>query len=511
MTDTAQDKLVEMLRKTISRMSLLAEGNGLELDSAIRAIRLEIAKGTDTATIQTFLHDVEPLILKVDEARLIRAKHFRDTLHDLIDILDQQNQAVPPSEQKALESLIRAHWQDVSYWPKLLTEYFLLAETTLSQPASNEDQKSPFFTRLFKRASTPQNKINSQEVLKQVNHTLIGLLNNLALPSTYDDQISALKSEFSQNKTFHDFPKLLDEIITLIMIAIGNTQEGLTTYLNELNKQLADINDSIIKSYRSQKNLSDSREGFDVMMHKQIQDTSAEVQKADNLDSLKSLINDRMVTIATTMTQYRKQMLNQEKVSTHSISLLKSKVDRMEKDTHSLRSSLQEKLAQAMTDVLTNLPNRAAYQDHIQALCKASQQQQKPLCLAICDIDFFKQVNDTWGHLAGDKVLRLVPRQIRHALTDSDLAFRYGGEEFVIIFPNTTLELAHQRAEKVRKEVEKTPFNVNGKPVSITISIGLAKLAENEDQESLFSRADKQLYSAKEAGRNSTMVDETIQ
>ncbi|MFQ3187724.1 MAG: diguanylate cyclase, partial [Marinomonas primoryensis] len=111
----------------------------------------------------------------------------------------------------------------------------------------------------------------------------------------------------------------------------------------------------------------------------------------------------------------------------------------------------------------------------------------------------------SWGHLAGDKVLRLVPKQIRSILLKEDLMFRYGGEEFVIAFPNTSLTQAIERAEAIRLAVVKTPFNMQGEPVSISISIGIAELNAQEEPESLFSRADKQLYLAKEAGRNKVM------
>jgi diguanylate cyclase len=160
-----------------------------------------------------------------------------------------------------------------------------------------------------------------------------------------------------------------------------------------------------------------------------------------------------------------------------------------------------------MTDSLTDLPNRTAYQDAILPLCKIMQKTQKPICLAVCDIDHFKKVNDTWGHLAGDKVLRLVPKQIRSALLKEDLMFRYGGEEFVIAFPDTTLVQAIERAEAIRLAVAKTPFNMQGEPVSISISIGIAELHTQENPESLFARADKQLYMAKEAGRNRVMAN----
>ena len=507
MTESSSDKLIEALRKAVSRTSMLAEGNDPELDSVVRHIRQVITKGANAQEIQDLLNDAEPHLIKNDEAQSNRARQIKNTLHELIDLLERQaNKRVPQTEKKQLEADIRLHWQTPSKWPSLLSSFLSLAEKTLSQTESSQP-KGSLFGRLFNRNAESKANKNDQEIMIQISHTLAGLTNNLSLPSHYDEDILDLKKALLGNDNIQQLPGLLDEVINLIMIAIGKTQESLTNYLSQLNKQLASINESISSSYQSQKTLSESREGFNTKLQKQMTDTSHAVQGANDLDSLKALINDRLATISSTMSEYKTQMLEQEKQANQSITQLKNKVTRMEKDTVSLRSLLQEKLAQAMTDSLTDLPNRTAYQDAILPLCKIMQKTQKSICLAVCDIDHFKKVNDTWGHLAGDKVLRLVPKQIRSALAKDDLIFRYGGEEFVIVFPNTTLEQAIERAEAIRLAVAKAPFNMQGEPVSISISLGIAELQAQEKPESLFARADKQLYLAKEAGRNTVMAN----
>ena len=507
MTESSSDKLIEALRKAVSRTSMLAEGNDPELDSVVRQIRQAITKGANAQEIQDVLNNAEPLLIKSDEAQISRAKQVRNTLQELIDLLERQdNKRVPQNEKKQLEAQIRLHWQASSQWPHLLKGFLSLAEKTLTQTEISQPKNS-LFKRFFNRDIENKSQKNDQEIMMQISHTLAGLMNNLSLPSHYDEDIVDLKKALLGNNHLQQLPGLLDEVINLIMIAIGKTQESLTNYLNQLNKQLASINESITSSYRSQKSLSESREGFSNKLQMQVSDTSQAVQDANDLDNLKTLISERLSTISSTMTEYKTQMVEQEKHATQSITLLKNKVTRMEKDTASLRSLLQEKLAQAMTDSLTDLPNRTAYQDAILPLCKIMQKTQKPICLAVCDIDHFKKVNDTWGHLAGDKVLRLVPKQIRSVLQKEDLMFRYGGEEFVIAFPDTTLTQAVERAEAIRLAVAKTPFNMQGEPVSISVSIGISELQTQEEPEALFARADKQLYLAKEAGRNRVMAN----
>lgn len=509
MTESSSDKLVEALRKAVSRTSMLAEGNDPELDPVVRHIRQIIAKGANTQEILDALSNAEPLLIKIDAAQHNRAKLVRSSLEELINLLEQQNnRIVPQHEKKQLEEQIRSHWSAPSKWPELLKAFQSLAEQTLNSSIDETSQiKSSFFQRFFNQKRRTQQQSSHKELMQQISHTLSGLMNNLHLPSHYDEEVAILKKALLSSDDFQQLPELLDEVINFVMIVVGKTQENLTNYLSHLNKQLASINATVVTSYQSQKSLSESREGLNTKLQLQVEDASKAIQDISDLDSLKTLINNRLETISDTMTKYRTSMLEKEKQAAQSIAMLKNKVTRMEKDSTSLRALLQERLAQAMTDSLTDLPNRTAYQDAIQPLCKLMQEKQQPLCLAVCDIDHFKRVNDTWGHLAGDKVLRLVPKQIRTVLHKEDLFFRYGGEEFVLVFPNTNSEQALQRAESIRKVVEATPFNMQGEPVSVSVSIGVALLAPGEDPESLFSRADKQLYLAKESGRNKALIE----
>ena len=151
MTESSSDKLVEALRKAVSRTSMLAEGNDPELDSVVRNIRQTIAKGANADAIQDVLTNAEPLLIKNDEARANRASQVRDTLHELIDLLEKQDdRKVPQNEKKQLEAQIRSQWQSPSQWPVLLNAYLALADHTLNQEPLDTTSKGSFFKRLFK-------------------------------------------------------------------------------------------------------------------------------------------------------------------------------------------------------------------------------------------------------------------------------------------------------------------------------------------------------------------------
>ncbi|TDO97977.1 GGDEF domain-containing protein [Marinomonas balearica] len=501
---TAQDKLVEALRKTVSRTSMLAEGSDPELDSVLQQARADISKTDDIRVVELAMRSIEPFLLKLDQDRLSKAQSFRDGLHQLLDTLENlEHYQVPLNEKKAFETSLRSKWQSSAAWPILLQQFANLAKSTFT--SKKEERQSSLIARLFNKEK--ENKDDKQspqveEVTAHICHKLTGLVRDLQLPSEYETQAEDIINELKDGKDLNHLPILLDEVISLVLVAVGKPQEDLATYLTHLNKQLASINASIVTSYKSQKNLSAQREDFDTSLQKHVEDTNFAISEANDLGALKELIGQHMTELNGTMGRYREQIKKQEEQSTQSITNLKSKVNRMEKDAMNMRSRMQQKIAEAMTDSLTNLPNRAAYVETILPLITQSKTTKKQLCLAVCDIDHFKKINDTWGHLAGDKVLRLVPKQILSAVGKEDLLFRYGGEEFVLLIPASSIEECRAKVEAVRASVEKTPFNVEGQPVSVTISIGMDYLNQNDDHESLFARADKFLYEAKESGRN---------
>ncbi|MCZ2723576.1 GGDEF domain-containing protein [Marinomonas sp. 15G1-11] len=512
MSDPATTQLIETLRKAVSRTSMMAEGTDPQLDLALKEIRQTITSNSDANAISAVLKASEPKLIKADEARDFRAKKLRDTLHDLIDLLERlPSHTVPQKQKKDLLTKIRSQWQSISHWPELVESSISLIEATLLVDNEAKNGKRSLFKKLFSKngnESTIAEK-NVSGILLDVSQTLTSLLDNLSLPENFDDQISDVKLFLNDSRSLEHIPKMVAETTNLAMIALGKNQQDLTSYLSQLNSQLASINAGIVTSYKSQRTLTSTRHDFNSELQKQVSETTTAVTQATDLGSLKNLIETKLETISSTMDTYQKQMLDQEKQASQSISQLRNKVSRMEKDASTLRLNLQQKLAQAMTDSLTNLPNRAAYQDSILPICNMNKKARTHLALAVCDIDHFKSVNDTWGHLAGDKVLRLIPRQIRSALTEKDMAFRYGGEEFVILLPDTTLETAKMKMEAIRQAVEKMPFNVQGVPVPITISIGIALLKADETHEGLFERADKSLYLAKEQGRNRAIFAQT--
>ena len=156
----------------------------------------------------------------------------------------------------------------------------------------------------------------------------------------------------------------------------------------------------------------------------------------------------------------------------------------------------------ALHDPLTGIFNRFAMDTIITREIELSQRNKTPLSMLALDIDFFKNVNDTYGHAFGDCVLKHLTECVKQCTRNSDAMFRYGGEEFNILLNNTDLSGAQEIAERIRKNIEETPCICDGQSINITASLGISVLNANDSKESFFKRADDALYEAKAKGRN---------
>jgi two-component system cell cycle response regulator len=175
-----------------------------------------------------------------------------------------------------------------------------------------------------------------------------------------------------------------------------------------------------------------------------------------------------------------------------------------------LRRNVQLSLEMAITDQLTGLHNRRYMTSHLDNLMNQAAKTGKPLAFVIMDIDHFKAVNDGNGHDIGDEVLREFAKRLGANIRGIDLACRYGGEEFVVVMPETDATFAYAVAERLRKSIETTPIEISRAPgkLAITISIGIAASeGEGDTAEALLRRADQALYSAKRNGRNRVVAD----
>ena len=229
-----------------------------------------------------------------------------------------------------------------------------------------------------------------------------------------------------------------------------------------------------------------------------LEGVSSQLTKTNDSNLIKMVI-DNLVSATKQMASRSTQLEERLRVSTDEVSRLKENLNTVR--------------TQAMTDQLTTLPNRRAFDLSLERAIAMATGQSEPLSLVIGDIDHFKNFNDTWGHQTGDQVLRLVAHCMRESVRRNDVAARYGGEEFAVIMPEISAADAKEIAERIRETVQskKVMKRSTGQDLgTITMSLGVATLHPEEAAADFIKRADACLYAAKRAGRNQVLTEDEI-
>jgi diguanylate cyclase len=212
---------------------------------------------------------------------------------------------------------------------------------------------------------------------------------------------------------------------------------------------------------------------------------------------------DQVKTVAETLVKSTREMRDINKALEDRLTLSKSEISNLQQSLEAIR-------AESLTDPLTGLGNRKYFDRSIDAAVQSALASGEPLSLLMFDIDHFKSFNDSYGHLTGDQVLRLVGMSLRQTIKGQDITARYGGEEFAVVLPNTALRQALTVADHIRRAVmakelkKKSTGEILGR---VTISVGVAMLKAGDDTDSLIERADACLYAAKRNGRNRVICE----
>lgn len=222
---------------------------------------------------------------------------------------------------------------------------------------------------------------------------------------------------------------------------------------------------------------------------------------------LTDVVTDHLTSIQDALREYQdEETVAKDSVSNQMQALL-ARVRSIEEEADHTRDLLEAEKHKSNHDKLTSLPNRAAYEERAFHELRRFKRYHRSLTLAVCDIDFFKTINDRFGHQAGDKALKLIAKVIVSRMRTVDFVARLGGEEFVFIMPETTDKQALGVLEKVRKAVAAIPFRVKNETFQITTSFGVSEFVSDDTMDSVFERADKALYEAKSSGRNRCCIE----
>ena len=339
-------------------------------------------------------------------------------------------------------------------------------------------------------------------VARHIEDTLLGLLGDLTLPERHRPQAEAMRERLRNGLNWYELLPILDDLAVLMLAITDSGQHEFEAYLQRLNDRLESFQSTLqAASDDHADNLSASRE-MDSQIREQVDGLQSSMQQADDLEGLKQVLENHLEGLLGTMDEHRKQRDQREKEVSVRLKSLAERVALMEQDALIVRENLEEQRQKALIDPLTGLPNRAAWTERLEQEVEQWQRHGNSLLIAMLDLDHFKRINDNYGHLAGDRVLKLIASVLRKRIRGSDFIARFGGEEFVLLVPDTPLAAGAKLAEALRAAIEACPFHFKGEPLTVTVSMGMTAFKPGERSELVLKRADEALYRAKNAGRN---------
>jgi diguanylate cyclase len=353
---------------------------------------------------------------------------------------------------------------------------------------------------LYALPDSPEPSYSS--VAKHIEDTLLGLLDDLTLPERHRPQAEAMRDRLQNGLNWYELLPILDDLATLMLAITDSGQHAFEAYLQQLNERLESFQSNLQAASEGHADNRSAAREMDTQIREQVDGLQSSMQEAADLDDLKRVLENHLEGLLGTMDQHQKQRHEREQEVAARLHGLAERVAHMEQEALGYREHLEEQRQKALIDPLTNLPNRAAWSERLDHEINQWQQHGNTLLLAMLDLDHFKRINDNYGHLAGDKVLKIIASVLRKRLRGTDFIARFGGEEFVLLMPDTVPSAGAKLLEKLRASIEACPFHFKGEPVTITISMGLTAFKPGEHSDLVLKRADQALYRAKHAGRN---------
>jgi len=362
------------------------------------------------------------------------------------------------------------------------------------------DPEQPEEDVLYALPDSPEPSYSS--VAKHIEHTLLGLLDDLSLPERHRPQAEAMRDRLQHGLNWYELLPILDDLAVLMLAITDSGQHEFEVYLKQLNERLESFQSNLQAASDGHADSHSAARAMDTQIREQVDGLQTSVQDAADLEDLKQVLESHLEGLLGTMDHHQKQRDEREKEVAARLQSLAERVSSMEQEAQGYREHLEEQRQKALIDPLTGLPNRAAWSERLEHEIAQWKQHGNTLLLVMLDLDHFKRINDNYGHLAGDKVLKIIATVLRKRLRGSDFIARFGGEEFVLMMPDTTVPVGARLVEALRAAIEACPFHFKGERVTITVSIGMSAFKSGERSEQVLKRADQALYRAKDAGRN---------
>ncbi len=535
--DSSQSQLRHMqqvLKKAVIRLSSLSPRCDTRINAILDDVAMLVNHKIDLVTLENKLDELF-VLTNQNGGQLSELQAFKNMVSQTVDGIIENDRL--DSYKVKLKKLVNSQLDQSKLAVAIVALFKQVADATeaYQQTVADQQESVKIFARKMAGAMDCQIDTETEsvdEILAALTHELLPYVNQQlvshdgnALPDDID--INRMLAEFVQQLSLHDSVKtrkntLLKElsypvdsvetwknIITSMVDVINDSinalhveKQELQNFVSKIIQQLADIEEYVQKAQAETEDTVSRSAQLNESVNSDVDIIQSTVSSANDIDVLKKDVQSHLSNIRKNVEENKKLLKEKEQESRQNYKQMMKELTTTQRESERLKEQLKESHSQLLRDELTGLPNRMAFNERINAEYHRWTRTGAPLCVAMWDIDHFKQFNDNYGHDVGDRVLKIVANLIHSRIRKVDMFARYGGEEFVLLMPDTELKQALALNEKLRIMLSEADFHHNGEKCTITASIGIAQFNDGESIEQAMKRADISLYRSKDTGRN---------
>lgn len=523
-----EDKQLQAIKKNnallcqfIVKLSSFYEGFSDRVDGELQTLRGHLS-GTPNFSLATV--SIGKLNTALQNQDISLRKYSLETVSSIEDAMKQLQKIVFDDEDLrglATQELIKLN-QPVS---DIFSIYRLYARALqlhrvalnkqvkgiLSESSARSETSTPEESKGSMDGSSERNISDSKRGSSHFYRSIFIELNQLVTSYTQkkpnDKQLLDIKHRLDEGMADE---QLLESCIVILRMIVQDamTEASLTgKVIQGLHTSLSKIGDDVNKSIAGSQAQFEQRNENNAKLKSYIDNIEDAVSTSDSFDALKTQTQSCVKALSKTLSASQISDNDGQAALISLLSSMQERIDTLQQQTNSYRRKLAEQVIQSKTDALTRLPNRQAYNEELEKAYQLYNANGGELSIAVIDIDFFKSINDKFGHSAGDKTLQLVSRVFKRHIKVNEFLARWGGEEFVILLPDINEDKLRQRLELIRSDLENMQLKFKQERVVITASLGGTCFMAKDSIDSAFDRADRHLYQAKHNGRNQVITD----
>ncbi|MGL1959446.1 MAG: diguanylate cyclase [Colwellia sp.] len=494
-----------LLIQFISKLSNVSKGIDIQLDNRLAQLRTLFTKSAPISDIEEKITVISKLLQQHSVTNENNIQLMHDEFHNAGSNL-QKIKGLPDDLRRNLRALLQESKSSkdaiIQYVP-LLSQLLEFYEYALKVKANTQNGGLLGAASAIPKMKEVQTKI---EDVNTINANLIEkiyiCLNALNLSEPHTKKLSLIQKKLLANTSNDEFLTYFIEIFDVIAADLQNERNSAQNFLSTLSKTLTIVQNAVKKTLSTCQESQETNAIINQKLQTQLVDMTTTVETALSLDQVKVDINEKLQIIANTLEEKSAFERKSQQALADQLTEMATRVKQLEVQSEVFEKKLAEQRRKSMQDSLTKLSNRAAFDEFFAKSIVRFHHKPFELALVVIDIDDFKQINDTYGHTAGDKTLQVIANTIQKRVTKDAFVARYGGEEFVIVYSNINQAHLIKELDSINSYIARLPFKFKNNKVSITLSLGASHIRSDDNIHTAFERADQAMYMAKSQGKN---------